>query len=462
MKKMILTSVLFLAAVLSLAAQSEYKVMRDGAKLRVELKVDCNSLGLKSNRMVVLTPLVGDTALESTAVFGRRRWYWTQRNLKTVAGELGDRNIGYKDTPDTLIWRETLPYSRAMEGAQVRIIRKFHGCCDLESDSDTLSVGTVPQLSYAASPVFVRPEAEIRKERSVTGRAYVDFPVSRMEIYPDYHDNRHELSKITAAIDSLKADSDLRLTGLSIVGYASPESPWSNNERLSKGRTAELKKYVEKLYSFAPGFIVTDYVPEDWEGLRNWVESSSLENRDEILSLIDSPLRPDAKEQRIRERYPQQYKTMLEECYPYLRHSDFRISYIVRGYSDLSEMERVFRTNPGKLSLEELYMLSGRYEKGSEEFTRVFEVAAALYPDDEAAALNAGAAAICRGEYETAARFLQKAGGSVEAVYDRAVLCCMREDYRAAAELFAEAARMGYAPAENDLKYINNIITNTL
>lgn len=462
MKKIILTSVLFLAAVLPGAAQSEYKVTRDGAKLLVEVRVDCSSLKLKSNRIAVLTPQVGDATLESTAVFGRRRWYWTQRNLKDVEGELGDRNISYKETPDTLVWKEILPYTKAMEGAPVRILRKYHGCCDAEMDSDTLFVGTVPQLSYAASPVFVRPDAEIRKERSVTGRAYVDFPVSRMEIYPDYHDNRHELSKITAAIDSLKADSDLRLTGLSIVGYASPESPWSNNERLSKGRTAELKKYVEKLYSFAPGFIATDYVPEDWEGLRNWVESSSLEKRDEILSLIDSPLRPDTKEQRIRERYPQQYSLILEKCYPYLRHSDFRISYIVRGYSDLSEMERVFRTNPGKLSLEELYMLSGRYEKGSEEFTRVFEVAAALYPEDETAALNAGAAAICRGEYESAARFLQKAGESAEAVYDRAVLCCMKEDYRAAAELFSKAARMGYAPAENDMEYINNIITNTL
>lgn len=462
MKKMILTSVLFLAAVFPVAAQYTYKVKRNGEKVRVEIRVDGNSLELKSNRMVVLTPEIGEEKLISTAVYGRRRWYWTQRNMKAVESVVGEKNLRDRDMPDTLVWNETIPYSKSIEGAPVRILRRIHGCCDISERTDTVTLGLLPLMSYRPDPVFVRPDAEIPKERCVKGRAFVDFPVSQTEIYPDYHDNRRELRKITAAVDSLKSDGDIRLSGLSIVGYASPESPWSNNERLSKGRTGQLRKYVEKLYSFAPGFIATDYVPEDWDGLRQYVEASAFDCRDEILSIIDSGLQPDAKEERIRERYPEQYRVMKEECYPYLRHSDFSISYIVRSYTDLVEIERVFRKNPGKLSLEELYLLSGLYEKGSAEFERVFEVAAALYPEDKTAALNAGAAAMCRGEYEAAGRFLAKAGGSAEAEYDRAVLCCMKEEYRAAAELFSRALQLGFAKAEDDLNHINNIIINTL
>ena len=78
------------------------------------------------------------------------------------------------------------------------------------------------------------------------------------------------------------------IKNVDIKGYASPEGSWALNERLAKGRTESLKKYVQELYKFAPDMITTSYEPEDWNGLRRYVEDSKLESKKAILDIIDS------------------------------------------------------------------------------------------------------------------------------------------------------------------------------
>ena len=143
---------------------------------------------------------------------------------------------------------------------------------------------------------YVRPKAEVTKTRSLSGSAFIDFPVSDTKIHPDYRNNSIELTKIFASIDSVKNDKDNTITELSIKGYASPESPYSNNTRLAIGRTQSLKEYVQKLYHFGSTFIKTSYEPEDWEGLRAYVETSTLPHKKEIISIIDLDTDPDRKE----------------------------------------------------------------------------------------------------------------------------------------------------------------------
>ena len=98
--------------------------------------------------------------------------------------------------------------------------------------------------------VYIRPKAE-PKINVLEGSAYIDFPVNRTEIHENYRRNPAELQKILNTIDAVKNDVDTRIISVSIKGYASPESPYSNNERLAMGRTKTLKEYVRKQYDFA-------------------------------------------------------------------------------------------------------------------------------------------------------------------------------------------------------------------
>lgn len=150
------------------------------------------------------------------------------------------------------------------------------------------------------------------------------------------------------------AGRDVSIVSVLLKGYASPESPYAHNRDLAKGRTEALKRHILRLYDFADSLIITEHEPEDWAGLRRYVENSNISHRVEILGLIDSDMEPDAKEARIRHAYPEEYRFLLQHCYPALRHTDYLINYTIRSYTDVDEIRRMLRTSPGKLSLNEI------------------------------------------------------------------------------------------------------------
>ena len=80
--------------------------------------------------------------------------------------------------------------------------------------------------------------------------------------------------------------------------------------------------------------------------MREWVEKSNIENRDGILSIINSSLAPDPRDAKIRSTYPKQYAFLLANVYPALRHSDYKIDYTIRSYSDPKEIIEVLYTRP--------------------------------------------------------------------------------------------------------------------
>ena len=245
----------------------------------------------------------------------------------------------------------------------------------------------------------------------------------------------------------MRDDRDVTITQVWLKGYASPESPYAHNKELAVGRTEALKKYIQQLYKFEDDVISTDYEPEDWAGLRRYVEQTNLDHRTEILDLIDSDMAPDAKEAKIKRTYPEEYRFLLHNCYPALRHTDYRIAYDIRSYSDAEEIAHVMREQPQKLSLNEFYIVARQYEPGTDEFTDVFETAVRMYPSDETANLNAANAAMRRGDLDGAERYLAKAGNTPEAVYARGALAIRREDYDAARRHLNEAKALGVEQA---------------
>lgn len=206
-----------------------------------------------------------------------------------------------------------------------------------------------------------------------------------------------------------------------------------------------------QLYDFRDVAILTDFEPEDWEGLREAVDRSNLDHRDAILELIDADIEPDAKEARIKREYPADYKFMLQNFYPPLRHTNYKVSYVIRTYSDPEEILRVMHEHPQNLDQNEFYVAAEGLEAGSDEFTEVFETAVRMYPDDKAANLNAANAAIRRGAHAEARKYLAKAGQSPEADYARAALAIREKDYDEGLRLLRKAADAGLPQAQTTL-----------
>lgn len=431
----------------------QLSIERNSRYMSIDMNMDLRALEMAGNRAVLLTPYIvkgGDSlALNSVGIYSRPRYFYYVRNGESMLTGPEEASYREKEKPEELAYHAVVPYEEWMNGSELILRRRDYGCCSQVLEEQAGVLGGYKNVEYVPAFRYVRPIAEAVKTRALSGRAFIDFPVNRTELYPDYRNNRIELGKITATIDSVRSDRDITVTSLTIKGYASPEGTYANNERLAKGRTETLKRHVEQLYHFAPGLIATDYEPEDWEGLREYVVNSSLAHRTELLQIIDDPsLEPDVKDWRMKLRYAEDYKFLLATVYPGLRHSDYRIEYTIRSYSDLDEIREILATAPQKLSLNEMYLLAQSLEPGSEEYNDVFETAVRMYPDNQTANLNAANAAMERKDYKSAARFLQKAGDSAEAVYARGVYAALQGDYDKALELVEQASGKGMTDTE--------------
>ena len=300
---------------------------------------------------------------------------------------------------------------------------------------------------------LIMPDPEDTKLRQLRGHAFLDFPVNETIIYPEYRKNPDELAKIKASVDSVMFDNSVIVTRITLHGYASPESPYSNNTRLAKGRTESLKSYLMRNYNFRPEVFQTDYTPEDWENLKGfllntnsrkikgsfWYDSQSyeetpeapsilLEHTSELLQIIDRQMDPDAKEELLkRVAGGEPYRWLLQYVYPGLRHTDYTIEYKVRAYA-VEKGRKLIYTHPEAMSLEEMYNVAMSYEEKTDDWLDALIIAARQYPDNPTANLNAACGCVMTKRLTDAKRFLKKAGNLKETRYVSDVIKAMEGD----------------------------------
>lgn len=443
---------------------SDISMKRNAGLMTVGMNIHLSDLDLTGDRAVVFAPVLingaDSLALAPIGLYSRMRYIQYVRYGRNGLGGINETSYRYPDRPETEAYLQAVPYEEWMNGATLYMRRCDYGCCNTLMTECSGALAGWYETGYSPAYRYVTPVAENVKMRELSGRAYIDFPVNRTELYPDYRNNPSELARIIATIDSVRNDKDVTVKRITIKGWASPESSWENNTRLAKGRTATLKQYVQHLYHFPEGFIETDYEPEDWAGLRAFVESSNMARRDEILAIIDdTTLAPDPKEEKLKKRFPEEYKFLLSTVYPGLRHSDYTIEYSIRRFSDIDEIRKTMATAPQKLSLNEMFLLAKSLEPGSEEYNEVFETAVRMYPDDETANLNAASSAMQRGDMTKAGKYLTKAGDSDEAVYARGVYAAKTGDYAQAAELFGSIGER-IPEADEAFRTIQALINN--
>lgn len=448
---------------------SDINIQREDSRFVLRMNLGAAQLHPSSNREFLITPVLvadngADSAVFTSVLISGRNLY--MRHIRN--NDLDSVRMYQSGKHQTISYSASVPLHKWMDNATLCIRAQRRGCCDKVAavySDDVARVRRpefVPQFNYLGLTGIDGTEAlnaaDTVKVFDITGSAYVNFPVNRTELYPQYMNNPAELGKITATIDSVKGDPDITILSISIKGFASPEGPYDNNVRLAKGRTQTLCKYVEDLYKFPQGLIRTYYLPEDWPGLADYVSNSALACRDSLLQIINSDMEPDAKDARIKTLFPTVYTHLLANVYPKLRHSDYIIVYRVRAYTSMNEILTVLKTAPQKLSRYEFYRAAQTMQPGSDEFNEVYETAVRMYPDDEVCNLNAANTAMQRGHLADAVRYLAKAGDSAEAIYARGLLAALREDYRCAETLLSQAARLKVADAPEMLRQVRDMI----
>ena len=438
-------------------AVDNYKVSQTDQKTIVSMDFILDSLKVRSARYRAFTPILRSKdgtqkhRFKSLLVTGRVQDIIFERdgidplyvdNCETVRRDKDEpQRYSYVDMVDRAPWHK---------GAEIWLE------CDLCGCGDTLKSEQAYLGNLKKDPVFhfvdVVPHPD-KKIRNLHGTAFINFVVDRWEMKPDYMDNYRELRKITDTLDVMTQDPNIFVQQIKIHGWASPESPYEHNRMLATNRAKSLTDYVRNTYKLpANVFAPAEATPENWIGLREAVEKMStatLPHRAEILALIDdNSIAPDPKEKKLKQKYPQEYRYLLQNVYPRLRRSDYEITFEYKEFT-LEEAKEIYKTKPYQLSLRELWDVAQTFSPGSDDYNRVMQTALNVYPESTEAAVNLANIALRHDDLLKAETLLEHAGDGVEAENARAILYMKQQRWTEAEIALRRAEAGGMDESEN-------------
>lgn len=465
-----MTIALLAVGALSAVAQSPVTVTsneltRKGNTVVIDATIHIPDDAVTSKGFVVLTPVFETSnqkmGLPSILVNGKNRQ--KVYNRETALNNLEEEPrfaivpVGKTGLEHTVEYKTTIPWENWMSNAKFILSQDLCGC-GKESPGEPIMIADRirqrPDKRYAPQPVYayINPDVETRKERAEVGTAYLEFQVGRYEILPNFRNNAVEIDKIKATINTVLNDDNIKADGIALKGFASPEGSYTSNSRLAENRTRALRDYIAREYKFKTDYFALDSEPEDWAGFKQKVEAdSNVPSRSAVLDIINSSDEADAKERKLRALDGgAPYKYVLQEIFPSLRRTDYKVNYTVRGFS-VEEGREIIKTRPQHLSLNEMFAVANSYQVGSEQYNEVFEIAVRMYPADPVANLNAANIAISKGDYAAARKYLASAGNSAQATHARGVLNLLEGNLGEAEKLLKQAQNAGVKEAAANL-----------
>lgn len=175
-------------------------------------------------------------------------------------------------------------------------------------------------------------------ETVLTDSAQIRFHQSRSLLDLDFGDNRESLTRMTDWLrQSQSTDSALRISGIRVVGAASPEGNVRINYTLSHNRANRIFEYFSAVTALPDSVTHFDFVGRDWQGLLELVKNDkNLPYYDETVSTI-SDIIADVnasgedteanllKIKRLHSGIP--YRYMYDRYFPELRYSRLYVDY---------------------------------------------------------------------------------------------------------------------------------------
>ncbi len=433
-----------------------------------DIKLDGTSL--KANKEFHFTPVIkGEKKIKklpSAVITGRKRQIFRDRNPKYFQEEevlVITPNL--KEANQKIEYKVSFPYEQWMGGAQLFIEEDECGCATevLSQTSQEMNKFFVDPDNLVPYLVYVEPDIEENKVRSIISSAFIEFPVNKSAIYPEFRNNPVELSKIRGAIDKVIYDPDIRVASIDLKGHSSPEGPYENNDMLARTRTQALKSYLLSLQ--IPG--LTDdmlnvfYDAENWKGLEKAMRESNYSFKNSVLDIIATEYNLDARKAKIRRlNGGSVYQTLAKDVFPKLRNTDFEIKYAVRKFTPKESNILIWQA-PQKLSLQEIYTVTEFYTWESLQYKEVFEIAVRMYPEDYVSNLNASTNALLIKDTQRAEIYLRRiAPAKRDGIYynNLATLYMIQKRYDEAEMTYVKAQELGSPEATKNLGILKYIV----
>lgn len=226
---------------------------------------------------------------------------------------------------------------------------------------------------------------------------------------------RNSEIKTTSVTDFLRTLKDIKedqkglmLDNIEVSAYASPEGGVKLNTELAKNREKTSKSFVNSHLKEVKldADVDSKYTAEDWEGFKELVSQSNIQDKDVILRVLSMYSDPEEREKQIR-NISAGFKELADEILPELRRARMTINYNLIGRSD-DEIQDQLKSDASKLSVEELLYAATLSEDANEQ-KQIYKQTTQLYPSDYRAFNNLAAIAYQEGDLSAAENYLTEA-----------------------------------------------------
>jgi tetratricopeptide (TPR) repeat protein len=224
---------------------------------------------------------------------------------------------------------------------------------------------------------------------------------------------KEEIVKLNEVLKNTSENDRLELKGLEIKGYASPDGPMDLNTRLSGQRENTAQKYLsgqlkKNDVAIADELLTLLSTPEDWEGFKQLMEASDIQDKELILRVLSMHSDPVVREQEIK-NLSAAFEEIKVKILPELRRSKFTVSMEHIGWSD-AELKELWNSNRDTLVLEELLYTATLFDDLDTK-AAIYKRAIQVSPQCVRAHNNLGAVLFEQGKMEQAEASFKQAKG---------------------------------------------------
>ena len=246
------------------------------------------------------------------------------------------------------------------------------------------------------------------------------------------------IKELQAALAAIEADPRYTVTGTSVVAYASPEGGQAYNAKLSDQRAASAEKAWSQVTGDknAPDNLEVRSIGQDWDGFREAVAKSDIEDKALILRVLSMYSDPAVRENEIK-NMSKVYTEINKNVFPELRRARFITEMDYQNFTD-EELVELSRSAIDLLDEEGLLRVASITTDASRK-TVLYNKAVNKF-DSDRARFNLAAMALDDERPDAAARQLDAIKAQdADVLNARGVVELQRGDRKAAADWFRKA-----------------------
>ena len=381
----------------------------------VDLGVDTRFPAKYFNKKATLvaTPVLkyegGETKFSPVSVQGEK----VQANNKVIAYTTGG-NVSYKDA---------VSFDKAMSKSELYMqITASQGSKTLDFEPIKIADGVLATSEMVAN--FPKPILGVQREANTSGKYDPNIDAFQ-RIVPDemmadihYLINRANLQRDEIEAEDVKMLQEytkkaneaerIDLKGVEVSAYASPDGTIDLNTDLAANRKNSSSEFLAKKLKEAGVNIElkTKYTPEDWDGFKEMMEKSNIQDKELILRVLSMYNDPEVREREIK-NLSEAFTAVAEDILPKLRRAKMTTSVELIGKTD-EELKAAAKADPASLNPAELLYAATLFEDLNEQLA-VYNSFSKIYADDWRGPNNAGYVLAKQMKYEEAKPLFEKA-----------------------------------------------------